>query len=241
MNKVTKKDSTPLPRIDDTLDRLSGAKFFTKIDLTSGYYQVELDEESKEKTAFVTPDGHYEFNYLGMGLCNAPATFQRLMYKVLGNLMWTHSMAYLDDIVIFSKTLDEHIVHLEQVFEKLRLAGLKVKPKKCSIAHRRLQYLGHIVDSAGVRPDPANVEALSNYPMPKNVKQIQQFLGICGYYRRFIPDFASLAKPLTSLIAKNMKWEWTEACTEAFRSLRQHLLNKMVFSTENYGLTKERN
>lgn len=225
LNKITKKDSSPLPRIDDTLDRLSDARFFTKIDLTSGYYQVELDEESKEKTAFVTPDGHYQFNRLGMGLCNAPATFQRLMYKVLGNLMWSHCMAYLDDIVIFSKTFEDHMKHLEQVLQKLREAGLKLKPRKCSIAQERLQYLGHIVDSSGVRPDPANVEALTTYPPPKHVKGVQQFLGICGYYRRFIPDYTTISKPLTALTKKNVSFEWTEECQQAFKKLKGYLLS----------------
>lgn len=234
LNKVTKKDSSPIPRIDDTLDRLSDARYFTKIDLTSGYYQVELDEESKEKTAFVTPDGHYEFNRLGMGLCNAPATFQRLMYKVLGNLMWKHSMAYLDDIVIFSKSFDDHLLHIEQVLQKLREAGLKLKPRKCSIGQQRLQYLGHIVDSQGVRPDPANIEALTNYPVPTNVKKVQQFLGICGYYRRFIPDFSDISKPLTLLTAKKAEWLWSKECQQAFEKLRSYLLSYPLLRHPNF-------
>lgn len=234
LNKVTKKDSMPLPRVDDTLDRLSGSAWFTSADFTSGYYQVEVEEKSKEKTAFITPDGLWEFNVLGMGLCNAPATFMRLMHHVLGDLMWTVCMSYLDDVIIFSPTFEDHLRHVEQVFSAIRKAGLKLKPKKCAFAMQQIAFLGHIVSKEGILPDPEKLRAVSEFPPPSNAKEVMQFLGLAGYYRRFVKGFSATAKPLTELLSKGVAWEMTPLRLSAFENLRQSLLTPPVLAHPDF-------
>lgn len=230
LNAVTKKDSMPIPRVDDTLDRLSGSAWFTTADFTCGYYQVDMAEDSIEKTAFITPDGLYEWTQLGMGLCNAPATFMRLMYQVLGPLMWTNAMAYLDDVVIFSKTFEDHVQHVEAVFTAIKKAGLKLKPKKCSFAKTRIEYLGHIVSKEGILPHPNKLKDIAEFPAPKCVKQVQQFLGLAGYYRRFKKDFAATARPLTQLLNKGAPWIWGTNEQNAFEELREALITPPILA-----------
>ena len=157
---MTKLDVFPLPRIDDTLDMLSQSKQFTTLDLASGYWQVRMDPDSQEKTAFVTYAGLYEFKVMPFGLCNAPATFQRLMEAVLAGLTRKICMVYIDDIVVFSQTFDDHLSHMDQVFDRLRRAGLRLKPNKCDFAKRKVEYLGHIISSDGIEPNPRKVEAV---------------------------------------------------------------------------------
>ena len=223
LNAVTKKDRMPLPRVDDTIDRLSNSQFFTKLDFTSGYFQMELDEDAIEKSAFVTPDGHFEWTVMGMGLCNAPASFVRMVSKVLGSLLWTNCLAYLDDVVIFSPDYDKHLLDIEQVLTKLRNAGLKLKPSKCSFAQRRIEFLGFIITPDGVLPDPKKVEKMVKFPCPRDVKSVQRFLGLINYYRKFIPSFAETAQPLYQLLRKGQRWKWLPAHQKAFEKLK-HLM-----------------
>ena len=239
INKVTRKDVHPIPRIDDTLDRLSGSKYFSSLDLASGFWQVELEEESKEKTAFVTQDGHYEFNVLGMGLCNSPATFQRLMNKTLGGLMWKICMAYMDDIIVFSKTFESHLNHLQSVLECLQKANLKIKLQKCYFAQKKLKYLGHIVDKNGISPDPKLIEAIEKFPVPNSVKNIQSFLGITGYYRKFIKDYSKKAKPLTELIKKDKEFFWSFEAQQSFEMLKKCLINPPILAHPRFDLPFE--
>ena len=166
VNSVTKKDAYPLPRIDDTLNALGGAKYFITLDLQSGYWQVGLEEKSKEVTAFTTSKGHWEFNVLPFGLTNAPATFQRLMDLVLTGLHWSECLVYLDDIIIFGRTFDEHLSRLRTVLERLNQAGLTLKPSKCQWARNEVKYLGHLIDGTGIRPDPAKCKAVKDFPIP---------------------------------------------------------------------------
>ena len=230
VNDITRKDAMPLPRIDDMIDRFAGSKYFTKIDFTSGYYQVPLKESAIEKTAFVTPDGHYEWLVMGMGLTNAPATFQRLMYKVLGNLLWKNAMAYMDDVVIFSPTYEQHLKDVEAVLQKIQAAGLKIKPPKCSFAKTEVQYLGFIISAEGVMCDPVNTDKVKAFRTPANRRDVRSFLGLTSYYRRFISQYANLAKPLYELTKDDVQFKWTDKEQRAFETLRERLITPPVLA-----------
>ncbi|GBM56847.1 Retrovirus-related Pol polyprotein from transposon 297 [Araneus ventricosus] len=185
LNTITTKDVYPLPRIDDTLDSLKGAQFFSSMDLRSGYWQIEVDEADREKTACVTPEGLYEFKVMPFGLCNAPATFERMMDNLLRHLKWSMCLCYLDDIIVFSETFKDHISQLRIVLKCIQEAGLVLNPKKCLFAAREVKILGHLVSRNGVRPDPDKVRAVRNFPTPK----------MCVIYEAFL-DFAHISEGL---------------------------------------------
>ena len=191
LNSVTQKDSYPLPRIDDSLDSLGNAKYFSTLDLASGYWQIGLSEKAKLKSAFCSTSGLYQFRVMPFGLTNAPATFQRLMERVLAGLQWNICLVYIDDIIIFSRTVDEHIQQLQTVFDRLKHAKLKLKPKKCHLFQKKVQYLGHVVSEAGIETDPDKISAVKDWPRPQTVTDVRSFIGLCSYYRRFIPEFAT--------------------------------------------------
>ena len=202
VNDLTKKDAHPLPRIDDTLDALGGAQWFTTLDLASGYWQVEVNPADRKKTAFATPDGLYQFRVMPFGLRNAPSTFQRLMERVLQGLHWSSCLVYLDDIIIYSRTIGKHLTRLAEVFLRLREAKLKIKPSKCHLLRKSIHYLGHVVSRNGVETDPTKIKFIVQWPAPSNTKELKQFLGMCSYYRRFVRSFAKNSCSTTSSIRK---------------------------------------
>ena len=197
LNAVTTKSSFPLPRIDESLQALGQARYFSVLDLTSGYHQVAMDKDDMEKTAFVTPFGLWEFTRMPFGLCNAPATFQRLMQRCLGDQALSSLLIYLDDIIVFSGTFEEHLKRLELVFSRLRSHGLKAKPRKCSFFKTEVKYLGHLVRAGeGVRPDPDKVAVVKDWPLPTTTSELRSFLGFTGFFRKFIRQYSSIASPL---------------------------------------------
>ena len=201
LNSRTVKDAYTLSRIDDTIDTLIGAKYLSKLDLRSGYWQVEVKEEDKEKTAFTVGNlGFYECNRMAFGLTNAPATFQRLMERCLGDLNLKECWIFLDDILIFSETFEDHLSRLEALFSRHQQHGLKLKPSKCEIFKTSVRYLGHVVSQDGVETDPEKLQALRTWPVPDNIKALRSFLGFTGYYRRYIKDYAKIVKPLNDLL-----------------------------------------
>ena len=229
LNNRTIKDGYSLPRIEETLDCLHGAVWFSTLDLKSGYWQVELEEEAKPLTAFtVGPLGFWECEHMPFGLTNAPATFQRLMESCLGELHLNWCIIYLDDIIVFSRTPEEHIHRLRAVFEKLKAAGLKLKPSKCDFFKKEIKYLGHVVSEQGVSTDPDKIKAVTEWPQPTTVTEVRSFLGFVSYYRRFIPNFSKVAKPLNQLLQnlegspsqkKKFKVHWGPEQQEAFEAL----------------------
>ncbi len=235
LNSQTVKDKYPLPRIDDTLDYLHGARYFTTIDLFSGYWQIEIEEKDKFKTAFTSEFGHFEFNRMPFGLCNAPGTFQRLMESILYELLGNFVLVYIDDIIIYSKTWEEHMHHLDEIFSLLNKAGLKIKPSKCLFAKGEVQYLGHIVSYKGISPDDKKLEAINKYPSPKNVDQVRSYVGLASYYRRFIPDFAEKAHALTRLTRKDVSWQWGEAEQRAFDSIKKCLVTAPILGYPDFS------
>jgi len=221
VNAASKTTEFPIPRVDECLESLSGSVFFSTLDLAAGYWQVEMDKDDREKTAFSTDHGHYQFVTMPMGLKGAPATFQRLMNLVLRGLHWSSILVYLDDIIVFSKSFPEHLERLREVFERLRQAGLKLKPSKCSFACKRVEFLGHVVSDKGVHTDPRKTEKIRDWPRPQNVAELRSFLGLAGYYRRFVENYAAIAAPLTELTGKRRLFIWEDGQACSFSALRR--------------------
>ena len=202
LNDATVKDAYPLPRIDDTLDMLAGKQWFSTLDLASGYWQVSLSREARVKTAFVTHSGLFQFKVMPFGLCNAPATFERLMDRVLQGLRWSRCLVYLDDIISFGSTFSDALDNLTLIFERLRYYGLQLKSTKCHLFQTLVPFLGHIVGRRGLECDPVKIEDIKSWPVPDCLKSVRQFLGFVGYYRRFIPNFADIATPMVALTGR---------------------------------------
>ena len=240
LNSKTVKDAHSLPRIDETLDALIGAKYFSSLDLKAGYWQVPLKESDKPKTAFTAgPLGFWEFNSLPFGLANAPACFQRLMTLAMGDLHLKECLLYLDDIIIFSKTFPEHLERLNAVFQRLHDAGLKLKASKCNFLQKQVKYLGHIVSQDGIRTDPEKTSAVRDWPVPTSVKQLRSFLGFLGFYRRFIRNFSRIAQPLQDLLKKPTaesprSFTWNSIHQTAFDSLKQSLCSAPVLAFADF-------
>ena len=239
LNKVTVQDVYPLPRIEDALSLLEGSKYFTSLDMKSGFWQIKMRPEDRSKTAFVTADGLFQFKVLPCGLVNSPRTFQRVMDVLLAGLKRYTCLVYIDDIVIFGRNFTEHLLRLETILERVQKAGIKLNLKKCRCLETRLLILGHIVDDQGVRPNPAKIAAVDGYPEPKTVTEIQRFLGICNYYRRFIKDYAKLARPLSDLTKKNRKFLWNSEQRTSFNDLKRALIAEPLLHHPVYDLPME--
>ncbi|XP_038072003.1 uncharacterized protein LOC119740694 [Patiria miniata] len=247
LNRLTHRDSFPLPRIEESLQALGGAKFFTVLDLTSGYYQVAMHPDDIEKTAFTVPFGLFEYTRMPFGLSNAPATFQRLMQRCLGDQCFDNVLIYLDDIIVYSSDFDSHLAHLDRVFTRLREQGLKLKPAKCHLLQQEVRYLGHLVSSKGVAVDPEKIEVVVDWPEPKTVRDVRAFLGFTGFFRRFIEGYASIAEPLFQHLkgdraTKKKKNRPTRDEIElgssgqaAFRSLIDRLTKAPILSYANFS------
>ena len=224
INQITIPDAHPLPRIDDMLEQFETAKWFTSIDLASGYWQIAMEKEDIQKTAFTCGYGLYEFVVMPFGLTNAPATFQRLMNHILMEYLDEFVVVYIDDILIYSKTFDEHLKHLERVFEKLKEAKLMIKLKKCKFGEQNIEFLGHIIGRDGIKPDPEKIEKIKNLKAPNNLTELRSVLGLCSYYRRFVKNFSKIVKPLNKLLKKHIKYEWTKEQQKALEILKQKLI-----------------
>lgn len=228
LNKITKRDVYPLPRIDDTLDSLHGANYFSTIDLRSGYWQISVDDSDREKTAFITPDGLYEFKVMPFGLCNAPATFERMIDRLLKPLRWTTCLCYLDDVIIFSDSFSSHLERLDHVLNIFKQANLQLNSSKCHFAASELKILGHLVNMHGIQPDPDKTKAVQEFPTPQSPKDVRSFLGLCSYFRRFIYQFAHIAQPLTQLLKKNQPFLWKTEQDVAFTRLKDALTTSPI-------------
>ena len=238
LNSVTKADTFPLPRIDDLLDQLGAASYFSTLDLASGYWQVPMHPDSIEKTAFVTPQGLYEFRVMPFGLTNAPGVFQRLMEKVLAGLNPDdgpdYVAIYIDDVLVFSRTLEEHLQHLRKVIQRLCDAGLKLKPSKCRFIREEVEYLGHVITPQGLKTNPRIVSAITEFPRPRNLGELRRFLGLSSYYRRFVHNFAKIASPLHGLTRKNVRFNWTADEEHSFQTLKEKLISTPVLAYPSF-------
>jgi hypothetical protein len=228
LSEVTIKNKYPLPRIEDLFDQLKGACVFLKIDLRSGYHQLKIRKSDTEKTSFTTRYGLYEFNAMSFGLTNAPAYFMNLMNKVFMEYLDKFVVVFIDDILVFSKNEEEHEEHLRLVLQKLREHQLYAKLSKCNFWLKEVSFLGHVITEGGVKVDPGKVKDVLNWNPPQNVSEIRSFLGLAGYYRRFIEGFSKIAKPLTELLEKTREFKWIAACDDSFEELKRHLTSAPI-------------
>ena len=236
VNNVTRKDAFPLPRMDDCLDALAGSKLFSTLDLASGYWQIPVAEEDRDKTAFNTRNGLHRFRVMPFGLATAPATFERLMELVLKGLTFDRCLVYLDDVIVFGRTFEEALQNLDRVFERIEQASLLLKPSKCRLFKTSVDFLGHVVSADGISCDPKKISAVQNWAAPSSVKEVRSFVGFASYYRKFIPGFATVAGPLHALMGK-VKFEWSNACQEAFDKLKSLLMSTPVLAYPQEGQT----
>ena len=236
LNAVTKKDAYPLPYISAILDRLRDARYLSSMDIKSAYWQVPVKESCRELTAFTVPGGRglYQFKRMPFGLSNAPATWQRLIDKVLGPDLEPYVLVYLDDIIIISPDFETHLDILAKVFDRLFAAGLTVSEDKCKFCRPSLKYLGYVVDSQGLRVDPEKVEAILNVKPPTNATEIRRFLGMASWYRRFVPNFSTIVAPLTNLTRKHVKFNWTNECDQAFKTIRDKLVSAPILTCPDF-------
>ena len=238
LNEVTRLDSYPLPWIDDLLDQLDQARYFTTLDLASGYWQIRVHKDSVPKTAFITPQGLYEFRVMPFGLTNAPSTLQRLMQQLLTGLNPSQGNAfvsvYIDDVLIYSQTMEHHLIHLQAVLQRLASAGLKLKPTKCQFVRQEVEFLGHLLTPKGLKTTPRLVSAVQEFRQPSNVRQMKQFLGLSSFYWRFIPSFAKIAKPLHQLTKPGTTFVWTQQHQTAFTTLKQKLCEAPVLAYPSF-------
>ncbi|GBO08307.1 Retrovirus-related Pol polyprotein from transposon 17.6 [Araneus ventricosus] len=228
-NEIT-KDSYPLPGIDDTLDAWNGSQWFKTLDLKSGYWQVEIRPEDREKIAFTTGHGLWQFKVMPFGLCNAPATFERLTETVLRGLSSEDCLVYLDDIIIEGRTFEEHLNNLRKVFQRLQKVNLKLCPKKCKFFQKEVTYLGHVISAEGVKTDPEKIKAVVDWPRLETVHDFRSFLGLCTYYRHFVKNFSTIAKTLHKLTEAKSNFNWTEECEKSFNSLKQGLTSSPILT-----------
>ena len=231
LNKVTRKFTWPMPKVEDIFSKLNGAIYFTNLDLCAGYHHIPLDKSSIPKTAFNSPFRKYKYIKIPFGLAQAPAYFQELMTGILKDFPFT--IAYLDDIIKFSKTLQEHLSHICMVFEKLRTANISMKKSKCNFFLKEIQYLGHILSATGIRPLPSKTHAMQHMNSPTMPEQVRSFLGLVGYYRKFIKGFAKIAKPLTLLTRQQVKFEWTPEHQAAFVHLKDAIVQAPILHYPN--------
>ena len=235
LNNITVGDAYPLPNISEILDQLGHSKYFTTLDLASGFHQIPISPADAAKTAFSTPNGHYQFSRMPFGLKNAPATFQRLMNNVLTGLQGLKCFVYLDDIVIFADSIETHSNKLIEILKRLENHNLKLQPDKCEFMRHEVAYLGHIVSKDGVKPNPEKIDCIKNYPRPLNTKDIKSFLGLVGYYRKFIPAFSNSSQKLTCLLKKNVDFKWSDTQEEAFQSLKNSLISEPILQYPDFS------
>jgi hypothetical protein len=230
LNQCTIRNQYPLPRIDDLFDQLRGANYYSKIDLRSGYYQLRVKEDDIHKTAFKTRYGHYEYVVMPFGLTNAPAIFMDLMNRVFKEYLDKFVIVFIDDILVYSSTEEQHKEHLRIVLETLKKHQLFAKFSKCEFWLQEVSFLGHLISGNGISVDPAKVEAVLKWKQPENITEIRSFLGLAGYYRRFIQNFSRIAYPLTQLTKKGIPFKWDQACEASFQLLKDKLTSAPVLT-----------